>query len=256
MTPAKNVTVQAVKFFVNDTLVGQDADGPVYAVEWVDDNPFGAAAIAVEAIDAVGRAVRDTVKLAPFEFVETAEVLSVLLEATVQDATGRFVGGMSDSGFVLTEDGVRQHLDVVRPELLPATYTLLVDSSQSMARRVDFLREAAARLSTPPAPAGPDAGRAVLARRSGRSPARPATVRRSPKRSPRSSRAAAPPLPTRWPSTAKLISGIEGRHAIVLLTRRLRRAQPAPASRTRSRRSSGRARPSTSSASAASPASR
>ena len=77
-----------------------------------------------------GHAVRDTVTLAPFEFVETAEVLSVLLEATVQDATGRFVAGMTDTGFVLAEDGVRQRLDVVRPELLPATYTLLVDSSR------------------------------------------------------------------------------------------------------------------------------
>jgi Ca-activated chloride channel family protein len=217
VTPAKDVTVRDVKFYVNDTLVGHDADGPVYAVEWVDDNPFGAAAIAVEAIDTVGRAVRDTVKLAPFEFVETAEVLSVLLEATVQDATGRFIAGMSDSGFVLTEDGVRQHLDVVRPELLPATYTLLVDSSNSMARRVDFLREAAARLSahlrtqdrmvvvpfskTLGPITGPTGDRATVAEA--------ITAIQ-----PRGGTAIADALA----ETAKLVSGIEGRHAIVLLT--------------------------------------
>jgi Ca-activated chloride channel family protein len=213
----KNVTVQTVRFFVNDRLVGEDPNGPVYAVEWTDDNPFAATAIAVEAIDAAGRTVRDTVKLEPFEFIETAEVLSVLLEATVQDATGRFVAGMSDTGFVLTEDGVRQRLDVVRPEVLPATYTLLVDSSNSMARRVDFLREAAARLSTHLRPqdrmlvvpfsrtlgpiTGPTSDKATVAEA--------VTAIQ-----PRGGTAIADALS----DTAKLIGGIEGRHAIVLLT--------------------------------------
>lgn len=217
VTPAKDVTVQDVKFFVNDTLVGHDDSGPVYAVEWLDDNPFLAATIAVEAMDTAGRVVRDTVKLAPFEFIETAEVLSVLLEATVQDAAGRFITGMSDTGFVLTEDGVRQRLDVVRPEVLPATYTLLVDSSNSMARRVDFLREAAARLSTHLRPqdrmlvvpfsrtlgpiTGPTADRATAAEA--------VTAIQ-----PRGGTAIADALA----DTAKLVSGIEGRHAIVLLT--------------------------------------
>jgi Ca-activated chloride channel family protein len=217
VTHTPDVAVQAVKFFVNDVQVGQDVDGPVYAVEWMDDNPFAATAIAVEAIDAKGRTVRDSVKLEPFEFVETAEVVSVLLEATVQDIAGRFVGGMSDSGFVLTEDGVRQKLDVVRPELLPATYTLLVDSSNSMARRVDFLREAAARLSTHLRPqdrmlvvpfsrtlgpiTGPTGDRATVAEAVTAIEARGGTA-----------------IADALADTAKVISGIEGRHAIVLLT--------------------------------------
>jgi Ca-activated chloride channel homolog len=87
------------------------------------------------------------VLLKPYDVVERAEVSSVLVETTVQDSFGRFVTGISPSAFSLLEDGVPQVLDVIRPETLPATYTLLVDSSQSMNRRMDFVRRAAATLA-------------------------------------------------------------------------------------------------------------
>ena len=45
---------------------------------------------------------------------------------------------------------------------MPATFALLIDSSQSMSRRIDFVREAASTTGRIPAPAGPNAGRAVL----------------------------------------------------------------------------------------------
>jgi Ca-activated chloride channel family protein len=144
---AGDTPLQSVKFFVNATLVGENHKGPVYAVEWSDDNPFEPTDIRVEATDAVGHTARDDVKLEPFEFVETAQVISVLIEASVQDAQGRFVPGIDAKGFALDENGVRQTLDVVRPETMPATYTLLVDSSQSMSRSVEFLHEAAGRLA-------------------------------------------------------------------------------------------------------------
>ena len=144
---AGDTPLQSVKFFVNATLVGENHKGPVYAVEWSDDNPFEATDIRVEATDAVGHTARDDVKLEPFEFVETAQVISVLIEASVQDAQGRFVPGIDAKGFARDENGVRQTLDVVRPETMPATYTLLVDSSQSMSRSVEFLHEAAGRLA-------------------------------------------------------------------------------------------------------------
>jgi hypothetical protein len=132
--------LQSVKFFVNQTLVGEDGEGPIYAVEWSDDNPFEATEIRVEATDASGRTARDAVRLEPFEIVDETRVISVLLEATVQDAQGRFVEGIGAGSFALEENGVRQTLDVARPETLPAVYTLLVDSSQSMARSIGFLR--------------------------------------------------------------------------------------------------------------------
>ena len=142
---ADDAAVQGVKFFVNGTAVGQDADGPVYAVDWVDDNPFAPTVITVEVLDAKGRSATGRVDLAAFDFVEQAEVISVLVEATVHDKTGRPISGLGKAGFVLEEDGARQVLEVVRPEILPATYVMLVDSSQSIARGVGFLRDAVTR---------------------------------------------------------------------------------------------------------------
>ena len=139
--------VQAVRFFVNSKPVGEDHVGPVYAVEWTDENPFERTEIAAEVVDADGRAARDVVELPAFEFVEAAQVSSVLLEATVQDRQGRFIDGLAPEAFSLSENGVPQKLDVVRPETMPATYALVVDSSQSLSHRVQFLRDAAGRLA-------------------------------------------------------------------------------------------------------------
>ncbi|MEO5823195.1 MAG: VWA domain-containing protein [Vicinamibacteraceae bacterium] len=143
--PNGDTAIQGVKFFVNGASVGTDDDGPVYAVDWLDDNPFAATVISVEVTDAKGRTATSRVDLAAFDFVEQAEVISVLVEATVHDKTGRPIGGLGKSGFFLEEDGARQELEVVRPEALPATYVMLVDSSQSIARGVTFLRDAVTR---------------------------------------------------------------------------------------------------------------
>jgi Ca-activated chloride channel homolog len=139
--------VQAVRFFVDKKPVGEDREGPVYAVEWTDGNPFERTEIAAEVVDAAGHVARDIVELPAFEYVEAAQVSSVLLEATVQDRTGRFIDSLTADAFSLDESGVPQKLDVVRPETMPATYALLVDSSQSLAHRIRFLRDAAGRLA-------------------------------------------------------------------------------------------------------------
>jgi Ca-activated chloride channel homolog len=139
--------LQPVRFYVDNVLLGEDGEGPPFAVEWADENPFEAREISVEVNDGAGHVARDAVLLKPLELVERAEVASVLLEATVQDRVGRFVTGLDAGYFTLSEDGVPQSIDIVRPETLPATYTLLVDSSQSMARRIDFVRDAAATLA-------------------------------------------------------------------------------------------------------------
>ena len=209
--------LQSVKFFVNRTLVGEDGEGPVYAVEWSDDNPFEATEIAVEATDTSGRTVRDAVRLEPFEIVDETRVLSVLLEATVQDAQGRFVPGIGSGSFALEENGVRQTLDVARPETLPAMYTLLVDSSQSMARSIGFLREAAGRLAFHLRPndkvlvvpfsrslgavTGPTADRATI---------QEAIASVEP--------GGGTAILDSLPAAAKLVSAMEGRHVIILVT--------------------------------------
>jgi Ca-activated chloride channel homolog len=136
-----------VRFYVDGTLFKTDEDGPPYAVEWLDENPFERRELAVEVEDVNGNKGRDKVVLEAFEIVEVSEVASVLLEAGVYDRTGRFVSGLSSAHFAVKEDGVTQAIDLVSHERVPATFALLIDSSQSMSRRFDFVREAAGRLT-------------------------------------------------------------------------------------------------------------
>jgi len=140
------VGVRLVRFYVQETLLGEDTDGPPFAVQWVDDNPFEPRDIVAEAVDSLGNAARDSVHLTAFDVAEAAHISSVLLEVAVQDKKGRFIGGLGASSFAVYEDDVAQNLDIVRQEAVPATFVLLIDSSQSMARRIDFVRDAAKRL--------------------------------------------------------------------------------------------------------------
>ncbi len=136
----------AVQFFVDGRLVGEDKDGAPYAVDWIDENPFLPREIAVSVSDSQGQVARDSVYLRPLELTEAATVSSVVLEPTVVDKSGRPINGLTAADFTVLEDGVPQTLDLARPDVAPATYTLLVDSSQSMARRMDFVRDAARQL--------------------------------------------------------------------------------------------------------------
>jgi Ca-activated chloride channel homolog len=138
-------TLQPIKFFVDGTLLGTDDDGPPYAIEWFDENPYERREIAVEVHDSAGHVARDSVVLEPFEIVEETGVSRVLLEASVHDKSGRFVSGLAPASFSVLEDGVPQEIDLVNQETLPATFALLIDSSQSMSRRIDFVRDAARR---------------------------------------------------------------------------------------------------------------
>jgi Ca-activated chloride channel homolog len=145
VTTPDGVQLEPVRFFIDSVLLGEDKDGPPYAIEWTDENPFEAREIAVE-VRGAGAVARDKVVLEPLEVREVSEVSSVLLEVAVHDVQGNFVSGLSDRDFKVKEDGVQQALDMVRQESMPATYTLLVDSSQSMSRRIDDVRDAATKL--------------------------------------------------------------------------------------------------------------
>ncbi len=134
------------RFFIDGKLFGT-VDAPPYAVDWTDDNPFERREIAVAASDAIGREVRDTVVLDPFDIVEESEITSVLVEASVQDKDGHFVQNVPQSAFTVLEDGVPQPLDLARHEPVGATFALLIDSSRSMSRRMDFVQRTAATLA-------------------------------------------------------------------------------------------------------------
>lgn len=133
-----------VRFFVGEDLLATDTDGPPYAVEWVDDNPFELRRIRVEMDDGAGGVVADHVDLKPFELVEVAEVMSVSVDASVRDGGGRYPAHLSTHDFRVFEDGSVQAIDAVLSEAVPTTFALLIDSSQSMARTIEFVRQSAA----------------------------------------------------------------------------------------------------------------
>ena len=145
-TPADGGVVP-VRFLVDGTLIGQDADGPPYAVEWTDENPYEARRIRVEVGDGVAT-VSDEVSLPPLEILEETSVSSVLVEATVLDPEGRYVSWLGKDDFRLLEDGVEQSLDLVQLQEVPTTFTLLVDASQSLNRRMRMVKAAALRLAS------------------------------------------------------------------------------------------------------------
>lgn len=146
ISSAPGTVLSVVQFYVDGKLVGEDGDGAPYAVDWVDENPFVPREIVVSVADSTGHAAKDTVLLRPLELTEAATVSSVLVEPTVVDKTGRPVNGLSAGDFTVLEDGVPQTLDLAKPDIAPATYTLLIDTSGSMARRMDFVRDAARQL--------------------------------------------------------------------------------------------------------------
>jgi VWFA-related protein len=141
-------SVKEVRFSVDGALLRAVVDGPPYAVEWVDANPFERREIVVEAEDDLGEVSRDTVVLQPYEIAEATHVTSVLLDAAIYDRKGRFVTGLDGKSFFVSEDGQPQEIDMVESEAIPATFALLVDSSQSMSRRMEFVREAAGRVAS------------------------------------------------------------------------------------------------------------
>jgi Ca-activated chloride channel homolog len=143
----EDTTLGPVRFFMDGQLLGEDGEGPAYAVVWNDDNPFLDHTFAVAVADVSGRSATDQITLKGFEVSDETRINSVLVETTVKDKTGRFVGGLAERHFNVFEDGVPQKLDLVQTEEVPTTFALLVDSSQSMSYRMDFVRDAARRLS-------------------------------------------------------------------------------------------------------------
>lgn len=139
--------VPTVKFFVDDKLIKQDDDGPPYATDWIDDNQLEERKIRVEAYDAAGHHAKDEIVLNAYQLSDSTEVSSVLVEASVYTKKGHYVTGLGLDDFTLREAGAPQTLSLVSPESIPATFALLVDSSQSMSARIDFVRLAARRIA-------------------------------------------------------------------------------------------------------------
>ena len=148
----ENVELSAaprVDFYVDNQLLASDSDGPPYDAQWTDENPFEKRELMVHAEFASGTVLTDTMVLEPLELTEASEITSVLVEASVLDEKGRFIRDLATSDFEVREDSALQVLDLASQRREQALFTLLVDSSQSMAMRADAVRATAAKLLEP-----------------------------------------------------------------------------------------------------------
>jgi VWFA-related protein len=138
-----------VDFYVDQQLLASDSDGPPYDAQWSDENPFEKRELTVRAEFGSGMSLTDTMILEPLELTEASEITSVLVEVSVLDDKGRFIKDLAASDFELKEDAQVQKLDLTSERRDPALFTLLVDSSQSMAMRADAVRATATKLLEP-----------------------------------------------------------------------------------------------------------
>ncbi len=128
-TPADEEAPAAVRFYVNGALIATDTDGPPYVAEWQDENPFVPCTLVVEADVEHGTPIRDTVELLPLTIVDASEVMSIGVDAAVQDPRGRYVAGLDASQFILLEDGTPQSIDMVMSDA-PASDFYTADRQQ------------------------------------------------------------------------------------------------------------------------------
>jgi VWFA-related protein len=132
-----------VRFLVDGTLVGTVDSGPPYAVTWSDENPFEPREIVVEAESADGAVGRDKVLLPPYEIADETEVASIVVDAAIYDDAGHAISTLEQPAFGVRENDEPQKIDLFTKESLPSTVVLLVDSSQSMARRLSAVQQVA-----------------------------------------------------------------------------------------------------------------
>jgi len=76
-------------------------------------------------------------------FVFRSEARLVVLHATVVDATGHLVTGLSQGAFRVFEDGVEQTVKMFRREDAPVSLGLVIDSSGSMLGKRERVKSAA-----------------------------------------------------------------------------------------------------------------
>ena len=126
-------------------------DGPPWGVEWERREPVRAARdLAVDADVSAAATARDQLDAqAARGRRDRAEVSSVCVE-TRRAGSRPAASSPAWRPSRFRSARRRRAADARRscgPRQLPATFTLLIDSSQSMARRIDFVRDAAAALA-------------------------------------------------------------------------------------------------------------
>src|SRR5262249_53550331 len=77
----EKVDIQPVDIYVDGQYLGEALDGPPFAVEWTDEDPFEPRDIRADVCDDLGDCASDLVHLAPLTITEVSGISSVLVEA-------------------------------------------------------------------------------------------------------------------------------------------------------------------------------
>ena len=86
--------------------------------------------------------------LPALDVTDESGVASVLLDISVLDERGPVCPGAHARHFAVYEDGTCKRIDLIDAAPVPTTHTLLVDTSNSMSYRFDFVRRAARRMGS------------------------------------------------------------------------------------------------------------
>lgn len=137
---ARDVT--QVTFFADGTLVCTVALPP-FECDWEAGERIAAHQIRATATLRDGRRGVDTVRTRDLEYAEAVDVDVVQITAVVTDGQGRFVRGLKQSDFTVTEDGKPQKITHFAAEDIPLELVAAIDVSSSMREALPGVRTAA-----------------------------------------------------------------------------------------------------------------
>ena len=136
----------AGEIFRRPQLHGETKEGPPFAVEWTDENPYEGREISVEVCDRMGSACAMSSASSHTCCWRKPRFRACWSRRRYSRKDGKSISGLQTGDFTLLEDDVPQTLDLVRSDVVDSTVHILVDTSQSMSRRLDFVQRASERL--------------------------------------------------------------------------------------------------------------
>jgi len=136
--------VERVTFFVGATQVCE-VTKPPFECEWDAGESVQARQVRVVATMKSGDRLVRTVTTKKLEYVEAVDVDVVQITAVVTDNQGKFVTGLKQSDFKVSEDGVQQKLSSFSDEHTPLELITAIDVSSSVNDALPGMKTAATR---------------------------------------------------------------------------------------------------------------
>jgi len=136
--------VERVTFFVGATQVCE-VTNPPFECDWDAGERVQSRQIRVVATMKGGNRLVQTVTTKKLDYAETVDVDVVQVTAVVTDDHGKFVTGLKQSDFKVSEDGVQQKLSSFSDEHTPLELITAIDVSSSVTAALPGMKTAATR---------------------------------------------------------------------------------------------------------------